>query len=245
MGERPVTLDHQAARTAVLFDPGVGRADLCILRSFLDPQPAESADPNAARIAYPCPYGSHGDILWARDYTRSEDGKLLYGSDYDFGLGRGWKAPSRMPRKLARMFLRVASTRLAFERVGQCATPVWFWEAGVEVVRNALGKLCSPGPEAVWKGSFHSALMSADGVTPRSAENVVQSTLRPLISAKDWSAVNDHLLTFAHSWMRSAQVGLALTEFVKALVRPCRQNILEGWSALREKEMWEKKASKW
>ncbi len=243
--ERPITLDYETAGKAVTFNPGVGGAmDLRVLLAPLDPQPPATTPPDVVRIEHPSPHGDVGTILWVREHTTREGGAIRYGLDTFFSGGAEWKSPSAMPRKLARLFLRVTATRLAYEPIPRSGSPRswWFWETHVEVLRDRKAKLCPPGPEAVWRASFWHALDAADGVSSARAEEVAKATLAPLFEAGDWAALREHVLTFAATWFRSTYVGLMVTRAVMGLVRAHRQRIPDAWQVLVEKERVEKRA---
>jgi hypothetical protein len=110
----------------------------------------------------------------------------------------------------------------------------------VEVVRDRKGKLCPPGPEAVWRAGFHAAMTYDD----LRAEQVARETLAPLIVGAEWAALREHLLTFASTWMRSVHHGLLVTRSVMALVKPHKKHVGDAWAALVEKERAERKGAR-
>ena len=162
INEQPIALPHEHAYIAARFNPGVGFEDLRLLREMLNPQPTKGlAFIEAVRAAHPPPHGEMGTILWVREHTTIDGGTIRYGGDLVFPpRGKGWKPPSTMPRRLARMFLRVVQSNLirgSFPGLGN-RSPCWYWETKVEAIRDRKGKLCAPGPDAVWRGHFHARL---------------------------------------------------------------------------------------
>lgn len=66
-------------------------------------------------VAYfDCPYGDVGDMFWVRESHRVDNGKAIYKADYPTS-NAGWTGGIHMPRKFARLMLRIKSIKL--ERV--------------------------------------------------------------------------------------------------------------------------------
>jgi hypothetical protein len=216
--------------------------DLTVLRVW--PTVAAGEHITEAEVLAQRPAGHEpGAILWVRERTRTvDDGKIDYGGDHNLFLrSEQWRPPSAMPRRLARMFLRVLSVCLAYEGYPTPQhRPSWFWETRVEVVRDRKGKICPPGPEAVWRAGFHAAMTYDD----LRAEQVARETLAPLIVGAEWAALREHLFTFASTWMRSVHHGLLVTRSVIALVKPHKKHVGDAWAALVEKERVERKGAR-
>lgn len=229
---KPITLHHADLYTAATFSPSVGRPDLTTLTEWIH-GPSQRTPEADVLVAHPAPWAA-GDVLWAREHTAEEHG-TLYGGDCIFAPSGVWRPPSRMPRKLARIFLRVTASRLT------CGPSplLWAWRADVAVVRDRHGKLCAPGPDAVWRGAFHAALSYDD----MRAERVALDTLAPMIAAQEWGPLREHLLTFASTWMRASYNGLAVTRAVMKLMRPHRAMVGDAWEALVAKERAEAECS--
>ena len=245
--EQPIRFDpDDPARQAARFDPGIGgRGDLRVLTTLVAMAGTPLTEAQA-RATKPCPYPAPGTILWVRDYTwRGEDGTLQYSSEHTCHSGRNkpeWRTPAKMPRRDAKMFLRVLDVQLIH---GRCPTPKhqpsWRWEAKVEVVRDRNAKLCPPGPEAVWRGDFFAAVTYDDN----SAQRVALEKLTPLIERGDWEELRAHLLTFAKCWLRTVENGALMTRAVMVLVKSHRKHVGDAWAAIVKRRQLEVERAKW
>lgn len=231
--ERAITLDpHDLVYKITRFTLS-SREDFTSLRTRIDPDPPDDADPSAVRAASSAPYEA-GTILWVREYTFEEDGKTLYSGDYESRGDRRWRSPSAMPRKLARIFLRVDGAEVRYANIfnGGPVLPSWWWDTRVTVLRDRKGNLCGPGPDAVWRSDFWTALRSHEATAPERA----MEKLGALIAAGEWASLREHLLTLASTWF-DRDVGTFLARDAMRLVRPHRARMAsDAWEALVERD---------
>lgn len=116
---RAITLDHADQYKAATFSASVSRPDLTGLVEWIR-GPSAAANEADVRAAHPAPWAA-GEVLWVREHTALRGGNVLYGGDYIFALGLlSWRSPSKMPRKLARIFLRVTAVRLTCAPADLC-----------------------------------------------------------------------------------------------------------------------------